>query len=249
MSQPVIINSARPRQAAPVNSRLEKNLAAYLMAGAAGVTLLAAQVAEAKIVYTPKHVVLGPESKVPLDLANNGVVDFVLSRWFYGQAEHLSMVAKAPTNEAVATNGGDLPAALPAGVQIGPARRFARFDSMATQWSASGVSTYGGVWKNAEGRYLGLKFSLNGETHYGWARMTVTAKGGILATLTGYAYETVPNQPILAGETSGPESASAVEPGEMLAPSQPATLGMLARGADFLPIWRRNEEAIAQRGW
>jgi hypothetical protein len=75
--------------------------------------------------------------------------------------------------------------------------------------------------------------------------MKVTAKGGIAATLTGCAYETVPNKPILAGQMSGSEVSSAIAPQEMLAPSHPsATLGMLARGADHLAIWRRDEEAI-----
>jgi hypothetical protein len=46
-------------------------------------------------------------------------------------------------------------------------------------------------------------------------------KGKVQAILTGYAYETVANAPILAGATSGTEESSA----------QPATLGQLAAGA------------------
>jgi hypothetical protein len=86
---------------------------------------------------------------------------------------------------------------------------------------------------------LGLKFLINGQTHYGWAHVTVN---GSRAVLNGYAYETVPNQPITTGKTSGP-----VEVGESLPveiPAQPATLSALAWGSQGLDIWRRVEEEI-----
>ncbi len=136
-------------------------------------------------------------------------------------------------------------AALPrsAGVRIGPKGAFVGYGTMAFQDSVSGVSFYDGPWKDAHNRYLGLKFSVNGETHYGWARLTVTAKHGITATLTGYAYETVPNKTIMAGETSNPV-ADVVGPEKIFTlPSRLATLGLIARGADTLTIWRRDEEA------
>jgi len=241
MSQPASTNSTRPRQLARLNPRLDKSLAAYMLAaGAAGVSLLAAQSAEAEIVYTPAHTTIGPRTSFLLDLNNDGVNDFLLSNWQYGHASHLGIGQQAPAN-GVLGHG----AALPAGVRIGPKGAFAGYASMAFQSSRSGtISFYDGPWKDAHNRYLGLKFSVNGETHYGWARLTVSAKGGIVATLTGYAYETVPNRPILAGKTSGPEVSSAINPEELLAPShQSATLGRLARGSDALAIWRRDEDA------
>jgi hypothetical protein len=56
--------------------------------------------------------------------------------------------------------------------------------------------------------YLGLNFQVNGQTHYGWARLSVLlhcGRGGCsyVVTLTGYAYETIAGNPILAGQTSG----------------------------------------------
>jgi hypothetical protein len=88
---------------------------------------------------------------------------------------------------------------------------------------------YFGPWApqggNVKNHYVGLKFVINGETHYGWARFNVQVrqplKGSVQAILTGYAYETVANAPIVAGKTSGAEEAGA----------QPATLGKLAAGA------------------
>jgi hypothetical protein len=72
-----------------VHPRLDKNLAAYMVAaGAAGASLLAVQSAEAKIVYTPANITIAPRTAVPLDLNHDGVNDFVLSRWQYDQVSH-----------------------------------------------------------------------------------------------------------------------------------------------------------------
>jgi hypothetical protein len=62
----------------------------------------------------------------------------------------------------------------------------------------------------------------------------------------GYAYETIPNKPIIAGATHGPDydAQPASESIETHTPA-PATLGMLALGAPGLSIWRREEEVAA----
>jgi hypothetical protein len=72
---------------------------------------------------------------------------------------------------------------------------------------------------------LGLKFVVHGKVHYGWARLSITLGhhrqyDDVSGTLTGYAYETVPNKPIIAGQTKGPDVITV----------QPGTLGRLARG-------------------
>ena len=69
-----------------------------------------------------------------------------------------------------------------------------------------------------------------------------------IQVLTGYAYETVPNKPIVTGKTKGPEDVNTAEPSPaaLLAP-EPASLGLLAMGAPALSIWRREESTgIAQ---
>jgi hypothetical protein len=97
-----------------------------------------------------------------------------------------------------------------------------------------------------------LKFSIGGQTHYGWARLNVTVtftglfkSGGTYAVLTGYAYETVPNTPIVTGKTKGAaadvsgthQSTTPHHSRQVRAP--PASLGLLARGAAALDIWRK----------
>jgi hypothetical protein len=93
----------------------------------------------------------------------------------------------------------------------------------------------------SRGAYLGLKFVINGVTHYGWAHVSKVDHNQ--ATLTGYAYETVPNTALATGKTSGPVVANAgMEP---LSSGHPATLGSLAQGSRGLAVWRRPEEEVA----
>ena len=91
------------------------------------------------------------------------------------------------------------------GSPIGPEGHFqAGTNALVIGRSSNGASGYG-PWFNVTNRYLGLKFKIKGKTHYGWARLTVTGTfGSIVATLTGYAYETIPNKAIISGATRGP---------------------------------------------
>jgi len=83
--------------------------------------------------------------------------------------------------------------------------------------------------KGVKNRFVGIRFSIKGRFHYGWARVTVkTQEKSFSATLTGYAYETVPGKGIIAGRTKGPD----------VVDSEPATLGHLARGASSPSDWR-----------
>ena len=69
--------------------------------------------------------------------------------------------------------------------------------------------SYGQWLSPTQHRYLGLKFTAGGNVHYGWARFNVTLVNpspigyGFHVTLTGYAYETIPNKPIITGQNQG----------------------------------------------
>lgn len=240
-------NSPRNRATAQINSRLEKSLAAYMAAaGAAGVGLLAApQLAEGKVVYTPANIAVNGTTNI--DLNHDGIADFVLG---YHELDKSLVLAVGPLvtgNEMKLAEGGA--AAGFFGVPVGPGGQFAATNSysfgliMAVAGSYS-VTWFFGPWANATNRYLGFKFLINGQTHYGWARMSVAdyIHGGQVV-LTGYAYETTPNTPIIEGHISGPEKAGSFAPAELTPTPQSASLGMLARGADGLALWRREEEA------
>jgi hypothetical protein len=238
-----------------------------LAAGAAGVSLLAlALPSEAKIVYTPAHKRIAPNNTIPLDLNHDGKTDFSFHDSFTctsfceGIVGAITVIPARQVNEVAGYAGrsNQYASALAAGVRIGPKNRFSQGNRvMAVGGYDAGTTSIGacfGPWKNVRGRYLGLKFTVKGKTHYGWARLNETcAKNGeSTALLTGYAYETIPNKAIIAGKTKGPDKIAGLEPlnpTSFSAPTRgPATLGVLALGSPGLSIWRREEQpATAQQ--
>jgi hypothetical protein len=110
-------------------------------------------------------------------------------------------------------------------------------------------------------RGCGLKFGIRGKRHFGWARLSVRIVNGkgILATLTGYAYETIPGKAIKAGQTKEAEEDPTNEdfnPGASLKLSipdkpQPASLGMLALGTSHCGGGRSQAQhpKIISGGW
>lgn len=65
--------------------------------------------------------------------------------------------------------------------------------------------------------YLGLEFQIKGQTHYGWALVSIAAvfngrTGSMETKLSGFAYETIPGAAIKTGQTSGADEDSAVGP-------------------------------------
>ena len=53
-------------------------------------------------------------------------------------------------------------------------------------------------WANYPEGYLGLRFTIAGEIHYGWARLSIPSAAGF--TLKDYAYNSLPGEGILAGD-------------------------------------------------
>ncbi len=242
--------SPRPRKIhINLSHSLEQRLNSYVVAAsAAGVGMLAlAQPAQAKIVYTKAHEVIGLYGlhTYNLDLNHDGIGDFTLnwSRATHSRIESLNVGGNVRRNGIVGSGGNS---ALKAGTGIGPKDKFADFGCMVQERGGSYTSSYGsieiGAWANVTNRYLGLKFLIQGKIHYGWARLTVTVeRTGVTALLTGYAYETIPNKSIIAGKTHGADDAEQPAPASLTIPAQkPATLGLLALGAPGLSIWKRD---------
>jgi len=234
----------RPRTPSRISDSLHRQLNSYaLAASAAGVSLLAlTQPAEARIVYTSTHVVIPNGVRVyDLDLNHHGSTDFVLQTKFYSTTDQSAgtqrlMVSGANGNSCVRSSHG-FAAALKPGKSIGPKGNFNGRAVMASDWGSAGASTSikRGPWVNVNNRYLGLKFTIKRAVHYGWARLDVHAQRGyfyLQATLTGYAYETIPNKPIIAGKTHGKDVITL----------QDASLGHLARGASAISAWRQKDQ-------
>jgi hypothetical protein len=223
-----------------------------LAASAAGVGALAlTQAAEAKIIYTPADVKI---TEFHLDLNHDGVDDFLLqsSTKFVSQTSETFRLNVSPSNHQNQVWGmGKYASALRAGVRIGAGFPRGGITMVSDVYKINSFFTkFRGPWANGgkgvENRYLGLKFLVNGQTHFGWARLSVALNsyGQITATLTGYAYETIPNKPIIAGKKKGQDDAEHAGSAAVTAPAfKPASLGLLAMGAPGLSIWRRRESA------
>jgi hypothetical protein len=220
--------SPLPRKTARISDSLHRQLNMYaLAAGAAGAgALVSASPAEAKVVYTPADVkIVLNAGLIKFDLNHDGVQDFGLSnRYWTSSSKWFTSLRVKPLKSANEISGKAHPLpfayALAKGDKIGPQAEFHPDYPVGGVMAASDIDGYRSCyWRNATA-YLGLKFVIHGKVHFGWARVKVTpgTRNGFDATLTGYAYETIPNKPIIAGATKGSE-----EPAE--------SLGELAAGA------------------
>jgi len=245
---------------ANLSKSIHRRLNSYVLAaGAAGAGALAlAQPTEGKIVYTPASENIGPHSTIPLDLNHDGIVDFNFEDFrspnsFGSGTGRLSVLPAQRTNgiRGHSVSGQAYASALLGGERVGPKEHFlSRAGMMATsrnnQGPASRLRTSGvctGPWAGVSNRYLGLKFVVEGKTHFGWARVVVScpyASSAVTATLAGYAYETVPDRPIVAGKEAGPDVGEQDQSSTGLGAPQPATLGRLAQGAQGLVTWPGN---------
>jgi hypothetical protein len=244
------MNRSPRRQKAPSNlsASTQRRLNSYaLAASAAGVGALAlAMPAEAKIVYTPAHHVIKQGGTYALDVNHDGITDFTLTATYGATSSgfHALLSAGPAAGNGLEGWTGFEPwaFALKGGAPIGP-RHYFPGKVLAAANSLAGSLYYGGSWVNVTSRYAGLQFKVAGKIHYGWARFNVqvTNRSSITAILTGYAFETIPGKPIVAGKTKETDDTTSIEPPTPLAALKPAGLGLLAMGSQGRSIWRREE--------
>jgi hypothetical protein len=242
--------SHQPRKVVNLPESVHHRLRMYaLAAGAAGVgTLVLAQPAQARIVYTHADRVFGP-SAVFIDLNHDGIHDFKLqSTRLYSDTQ--AMLAFSLRSNRVFGEGsyGDPASHLRAGRRIGP-NQASKFQTgsylLVTNSRRVGPAKilsfitksykHDGPWSKAEHGYLGLRFLIKGEIHYGWARIYHDLQLNVWR-LTGYAYETIPNKSIIAGATKEAGENQPAGVSFKTNPPEPATLGMLACGCRDLRL-------------
>jgi hypothetical protein len=242
-------NSTQSRPAAAFSATLEKKLVSYMTAAsAAGLALAAAPGANARVVYTPANISV--TGGTALDLNNDGTPDFkfAFEPGFHSSALAIDGLATGnsvlcgatlPCFEAMVGNYGQAAGPLKAFIATSYTNAFSgRGVIMAIAGSYGGKTYFFGPWANQNNKYVGFKFLVDGKVHYGWARMSVANFGrGDAVTISGYAYETIPNKRIIEGHETGlaTEQPSATD----VSSQTHTTLGMLAGGAATLPIWRR----------
>jgi hypothetical protein len=183
--------------------------------------------AEAKIIYTPANVMISGNGSITLP-QNGRTGEFTIQE-VAGSGncgvvgvEYAATVTVTPTtgNGVVSINGDA--STLSVGSLIGPGQNFYGAQAlMADERKSSGPPpctpySYAGYWCNEDqGRarpcypvdaYLGLEVEFEDNTYYGWAHLVITPDNThglkFSVQLKGYAYETIPGQPINAGQTS-----------------------------------------------
>lgn len=232
-----------------------RHVNAYSVAAlAAGVSIMAlAQPAEGKVVITNKTIPV--DGTVFLDLNNDGVADLEFSFFkTYAHYTGLAALDVFPTEKGGGfVANGSYASALLRSAKIGPS---AHFSGAVNKSSIVGVFMEGnsclyskcesdGNWGgNHPNRFLGVRFTINGKIHYGWVRVTVTitTQNILSATITEYGYETIANKRLLAGVPSNQAEVSPANAG--VSASKGPSLGILAAGAEGLPIWRREDTTV-----
>jgi hypothetical protein len=272
MTAPDTLPKSKPRSlAAKLDKDLLSYALTATMAGVGAMALSPA--AEAEVIATPANIAVPVNgAPVQIDLNNDGVVDITVSATSFDDTfgANLRRRGSAPSKarpplggvfgdhlfcsalsgNGIVVNGGnairEFAAAMNAGARIGPALPFGGGKLVMQGLFGCGCGTTAsyGNWQgdHPPHAYLAVKFTdTEGNLHYGWVRIKIT--GHVQATITGYAYETIPNKAITAGATHGPSSEeSMLEP----IPSAPqnASLGMLALGAPALSVWRKQEDEV-----
>jgi hypothetical protein len=235
------------RTAATLNITLENGLLSYAAAAAAaGVSLVAlSSSSEAKVVFTPTHQTIARNVRYILDLNNDGVGDFTISnigndfdigrnvRNTNGSSStSVFLRAYAVGQSHRVWGAGGFQSALSKGVTLSSKGQFNQSGGlMGNVYSRDGFGpTYKGPWApngaTVTNKFIGLKFVINGQVHYGWARFDARLRnaengGAGHVLLTGYAFESVANKPIRTGQTTGTEVVT----------MPPVSLGRLAAGA------------------
>jgi hypothetical protein len=237
---PVILSSSAAKKVQ--SETFTMRLTAYtIAAAAAGVTaLVAIPPAAAEIVFTPTQSIL-TLGTVLIDLDHNGVNDFVLSVGVFPVGDRrLNVRGLSPRNGIQGYVGPSYPPlALKSGYVIGQGDGFYQDVAPAANVEVNEnlQTVISGPFPNVGDRFLGLRFVIDGKTHYGWAVLNVKAAApghipNLHVALLGYAYNTVPNEAIHAGQVS--------ERSSELLPNR-GTLAALALG---WPVLRRKEEEL-----
>jgi len=191
-------------------SSLAKKLASYSAVAAA--VLAIDRTADAQIVYTPvKPAFVGSDTTYNLDLNNDGIVDFKIIQ------THTSF-RNGGTNYSFSAHGGEFVGAIAMSSNALIGKPFYYGSAI----NANNVGSYGwakgqsfeyekwqlrgnddssfysgGPWRfNSDTSYVPLKLVDNGNTYYGWVRLYI---GGSFI-VTGYAYNSVPDSGIYAGQ-------------------------------------------------
>jgi len=145
-----------------------------------------------------------------LDLNKDGTIDFQIG----GYANHISFnlsvgvaISSLNTNKVACGSlpPDSLPLAMNPGTAISSNLNWVNVKQplgMVLRAYHSPNIHWWGNWTDSTDHYLGLKIIKGSNTYYGWVRLSVSVTAGQSSvTIKDYAYNSTPNQQILAGQT------------------------------------------------
>jgi len=224
------------------------------------------QFAKAQIVYTDVNPdqTFNSNTSYNLDLNNDGTIDFTLTTGAYstlpsGCQGYACLchntganVSIYPLSDSVAINGGALDMNL--NDTIGGSLPYSNHQPSLTLRAGSGnctsFSSYSGNW-TAPG-YLGLKLIADGQIYYGWVHLSVSVGHGgynycyASFTLMDYAYNSIPDQLILAGQTCSKKPKATITPSGIVSMCAGSITTLSANsGNNHSYQWKKNGSNIS----
>ena len=198
-----------------MKKQLLKKLSAFIIPIAIGMIFSVS--ATAQIVYTdviPDRTVNTNNGIYRLDLNNDGTNDFNITytTTVFGTTTYLNAYIRiTPLGANKVGNDTTYPGSLPLNALIDSSsfKWLSNANQILRQrvwriWGATNppryVPVYNGNWNGASNKYIPLQLDVNSQKYYGWVRLDVVT-GAASFTVKDYAYNSTPNQSILAGQT------------------------------------------------
>lgn len=180
-------------------------LAASAVAGVGAI--LVPPPAEAAIVYSGlQELDVANSGSVAVDFDGDAVMDVTFVHSSYPSSSGNYQIMEGPAGDVSFVGSSDMPDRLVKGMLINDNGIVAK--SVAVLAGENGIgSSYGNFLGNSG--YLGIKFKISSNTHYGWIQYKANANASI-GTIIDWAYENTPGKAIETGDTSG----EVIEPGD-----------------------------------
>ena len=178
--------------------------------------LAAGASANAEIIYTDiADVDVAYNDSYDVNLDNNGTADFTIRRqfqtssayplWYKDQAGIGAAIYSQYDNQILGYYGYAYGLNLGSTISNGAGGYYAGWDDNYYNYRNFGsVSAAGGPYGyviNGGDKYIGVRFDISGNRHYGWIRVNYTGLGALI--VKDYAYESCPGVAIQAGATTG----------------------------------------------
>ena len=230
------------------------------------VTIFFLSAAHAQIVYTD----VNPDTTIKnasyaLDLNNDGITDFVLGGsdskircrcWnsVSGGPSKQAYISVRNSNEIVDTD--DAISCLHFNTMIDSSPNWGSFPSLLASnggtcfpcGHAQGDSYVSGgpkgLWSDKNG-YIGLRSKAGSNIYYGWASVHVGLDGSSII-IHDYSYNSIPNQPICAGETSCTTPTVTLHANGPLSFCAGDSVTLTAKGTGYLYQWKKDGTNIKE---